>query len=85
MGGRIRREDPELTVTVAGFADTSGNFDYNMVLSERRAQKVHDYLVEQGISRQRITVLGFGEGRLPVATADGTADARNRVVQITIE
>jgi outer membrane protein OmpA-like peptidoglycan-associated protein/opacity protein-like surface antigen len=73
-------------VTVQGYTDSSGSESYNQGLSERRAQAVVDYLVENysELSEGRFTVQGFGEAD-PVATND-TRDGRaqNRRVEILL-
>jgi outer membrane protein OmpA-like peptidoglycan-associated protein len=48
-------------VNVIGYTDSKGTEEYNQGLSEKRAQVVRDYLVEQGIASDRIMVEGRGE------------------------
>jgi OOP family OmpA-OmpF porin len=69
---------------VAGHTDSVGTDQYNQGLSERRANSVRDYLVEQGVRASRLTAVGYGENR-PVATND-TADGRqeNRRVELVV-
>ncbi|WP_086980736.1 outer membrane beta-barrel protein [Vibrio aphrogenes] len=73
---------PQATVEVIGHTDSVGRATYNQQLSEARAQRVADYLMSQGIERDRITVKGYGEFR-PIASND-TAQGRafNRRVEI---
>ena len=76
----------DLQVDVEGHTDNVGPEDYNMGLSQRRAQAVVDVLVNQhGIDASRLSPIGFGETR-PVATND-TAEGRaeNRRVMATLE
>lgn len=72
------------TVHVIGHADTVGSTAANRRLSERRAQAVAAALVANGVARDRVVVGGVGEGDLPVATADDTFEAANRVVVIKL-
>lgn len=68
---------------IEGHTDTTGSADYNMILSERRAQAVRDYLVQQfGISRTRLETIGLGQTALAVPTADNVNEPRNRRVHI---
>lgn len=70
---------------IEGHTDAIGSDDYNLKLSEARANSVRDYLVQAGIDSGRITaVRGFGKTR-PVTTND-TAEGRqmNRRVEIVI-
>jgi outer membrane protein OmpA-like peptidoglycan-associated protein len=71
-------------VNVDGFTDSTGSFEYNQQLSERRALSVADYLAGSGIERLRLNARGYGE-RYPIAD-NGTAAGRsqNRRVEINI-
>jgi outer membrane protein OmpA-like peptidoglycan-associated protein len=75
---------PGLRMEAEGHADALGTDDYNQRLSERRAQSVRAFLVEQGTRSESITAMGFGESR-PVAT-NGTAEGRqqNRRVELVV-
>ncbi|MBY4675636.1 OmpA family protein [Marinobacterium arenosum] len=71
-------------IDVAGYTDSSGSFEYNQQLSERRAYSVADYLVGQGLLATRISSHGFGE-RYPIADNGSAAGrAANRRVEINI-
>lgn len=52
---------PSTIVHVYGFTDGSGTADYNMKLSQARAQNAAQYLVQQGVNAQRFVVRGYGE------------------------
>jgi outer membrane protein OmpA-like peptidoglycan-associated protein len=72
-------------LSVEGHTDSVGNVVYNKQLSERRAQSVAKQLSKDGISGQRITAKGFGEGA-PIATNNTEAGrSRNRRVEIIVE
>ncbi|MBN8472695.1 OmpA family protein [Corallococcus exiguus] len=70
---------------IEGHTDSRGAEDYNDQLSERRAESVRNFLVNQGVPQDRIQVRGMGENR-PVAS-NGTAEGRanNRRVEIVVE
>jgi outer membrane protein OmpA-like peptidoglycan-associated protein len=71
-------------VEVAGHTDSSGSDQYNLSLSERRAQSVSGYLSSHGVKGQRLIPIGAGEGH-PVASNDTeTGRAQNRRVELTI-
>lgn len=55
------KENPSLRVRVEGFTDDIGSKPYNDKLAMRRAQEVKNYLVQAGISPDRIEVAGFGK------------------------
>ena len=71
-------------IEVEGFTDTSGSHDYNMTLSQARAERVAGILVRHGIKPERILARGYGETRLAVQTGNGVKEARNRRVVIRI-
>ena len=75
--------DPELTtaqLTLEGHTDATGAEDYNLRLSERRAEAVVTYLAGRGVARARLRAVGFGEDRLLPAYAP--TDDRQRRVEI---
>jgi len=78
------RRNTRARVEVQGFTDTSGNHEYNMTLSQARAEHVADLLVRHGVKPERILARGYGETRLAVRTGDGVKEARNRRVIIRI-
>ena len=72
------------TVTLTGHTDTVGSPDYNVTLSQRRADAVRNALVREGVPATAITGGGQGEASLPVQTADNVDERRNRSVDITV-
>jgi outer membrane protein OmpA-like peptidoglycan-associated protein len=73
----------QANVALAGHADTSGAADYNMRLSQRRADAVKAYLAGKGVPEAAMVTEAFGETRLLVETADGVREPQNRRVEIT--
>jgi outer membrane protein OmpA-like peptidoglycan-associated protein len=75
---------PNSLIDVYGHTDSTGSYEYNQSLSERRARAVADYLAARGISGGRIQSQGFGETQ-PVASNDTEQGrAANRRVEIKI-
>ena len=70
-------------VVLAGHADRSGPADYNVGLSQRRADNVREYLAGRGVPESAMTTEAFGESRPLVETADGVREPQNRRVEIT--
>jgi outer membrane protein OmpA-like peptidoglycan-associated protein len=54
------KENPLLVVELEGYADPSGSPDQNVVLSQRRADAVRRFLVQQGVDQSRIHAIGLG-------------------------
>ena len=61
----ILEHDPSFELLIAGHADDRGSDSYNIKLSRRRAMAVSNYLVHEGIDKERITLKAYGES-LPV-------------------
>lgn len=55
------KENPHVTIELAAHCDYRGNDDYNLRLSQRRAESVVRYLTEHGIAADRLTAKGYGE------------------------
>lgn len=80
----VLQQNPQRTVLVEGFTDSTGATAHNQDLSERRAGAVQSALLELGVARERVAIRGFGE-TYPVAAND-TAQNRqlNRRVEIVL-
>jgi peptidoglycan-associated lipoprotein len=57
------KSNPGAIVKVEGHCDERGTSDYNLVLGEKRAKAVRNYLVELGISANRLSVVSYGKER----------------------
>lgn len=77
--------DTDQAITIYGYTDSQGNDATNLRLSQDRADSVRAYLVQQGVSSDRVKSVGKGEAD-PIASND-TAEGRanNRRVEIVIE
>jgi len=71
-------------VQIWGHTDDIGSDEYNLELSQRRAEAVKNYLVEAGIDPSIITTKGFGKSRPLVPGKTPEARAKNRRVEIGI-
>lgn len=60
-------ENPQYTLIIEGHTDERGSDEYNMALGERRAQSTANYLVQRGLSANRIVTTSKGEHE-PLAT-----------------
>jgi hypothetical protein len=56
----LLKENADIIVEVGGFTDSTGEPDYNQVLSEKRAGSVVEYLTGRGITADRLTFKGYG-------------------------
>ncbi len=73
-----RPELASLKFRIEGHTDAVGGRDYNLSLSQRRAQAVADYLASQGVSADRLEVKGYGFDR-PLNARAPTAEENRRV------
>jgi outer membrane protein OmpA-like peptidoglycan-associated protein len=75
---------PERTLVIEGHTDSVGSESSNQSLSQRRADSVRQYLLQQGVAANRLTAVGQGENS-PVASNDSTSGrALNRRVEVII-
>lgn len=58
---KLLNENPSLKIEISGHTDSRGSAAYNKELSKNRAKAVVDYLVEKGISKDRLEFAGYGE------------------------
>jgi len=79
----ILKKNPELNVEIDGHTDNIGPADYNMKISERRANAVMEYFISKGVDAKRLTIKGFGLTK-PAANNDTEEGrAKNRRVELT--
>ncbi len=69
-------DNPGVQIKISGHTDDTGNPEYNIDLSEKRAGEVRNFLVNHDVAPERIMYVGYGETR-PVASND-TAEGRAR-------
>jgi outer membrane protein OmpA-like peptidoglycan-associated protein len=72
-------------VLIVGYTDSVGGQDYNLGLSQRRADAVKFYLVQQGIDSSRLSATGQGMSSPVADNSSATGRQQNRRVEVTIE
>lgn len=78
------KQNSTRNILIEGHTDSTGSETYNLELSQRRAEAVADFLINNGVSPNRITARGHGEA-YPVASNDSTAGRqRNRRVDMVV-
>ncbi len=76
--------NPEINVAINGHTDNEGNPADNLLLSEKRAQSVYDYLITTGILKDRLSYHGYGETQ-PIQPNDKSSHkAQNRRTEFVI-
>lgn len=61
---KIMTDNPTIWIELGSHTDSRGNDAYNLALSQRRADAAVQYIIDRGISKNRITAVGYGETRL---------------------
>ena len=80
----VMSQNPNRTVLVEGFTDSTGSASHNQNLSQRRAEAVATALAEYGVARERISMKAYGQA-FPVASNDNAAGRQqNRRVEIVL-
>ncbi|MEM9362114.1 MAG: OmpA family protein [Bacteroidota bacterium] len=80
----IFKEYPKSVILVEGHTDSAGPEDYNMNLSQQRAQSVTNYLTSKGISAGRFTTKWYGESQPRATNETSEGKAKNRRVELAI-
>ncbi len=81
---KVFEEYPDTDILIEGHTDDVGKDEYNMALSQRRAEAVAAYLVEKGIDKARITTKWYGEAQPKVANDSKENQTLNRRVEFAI-
>jgi outer membrane protein OmpA-like peptidoglycan-associated protein len=78
------KQHPDRVATIEGFTDSTGSADYNLSLSQRRADAMRGALLQEGVAPDRVIVRGMGESE-PVASNKTEAGRQlNRRIQVAI-
>jgi outer membrane protein OmpA-like peptidoglycan-associated protein len=80
----ILASHPDLKIEIEGHTDSVGGDDYNQRLSERRAESVRAYLVQQKIPPTAVGAEGFGESRPVASNTTSAGRQQNRRVELVV-
>jgi len=75
---RVLKSNPNVRILIEGHCDERGTVEYNLALGERRAAAARQYLIDLGISGNRISTVSFGKERAVAFGHDETAWQQNR-------
>jgi OmpA-OmpF porin, OOP family len=78
------QETGQASISVAGYADRSGDSGYNEGLSMKRANAVKQFLIQSGLAVDVISMESFGERNPLIETADGVREPQNRRVELKL-
>jgi outer membrane protein OmpA-like peptidoglycan-associated protein len=75
---------PDLHIEVEGHTDSVGSEEYNQKLSERRAESVKGYLLQQKIPANELASVGFGESKPVASNSTAAGRQQNRRVELVV-
>lgn len=75
---------PNVKIQVEGHTDAIGNNTTNLALSQKRAEAVRDYLVQNGLSPEKVSAVGYGEERPITHNDTPEARAKNRRIEFVV-
>jgi len=81
---QILNEYPNAKFTVEGHTDSVGSSESNQRLSEARANSVLNFLIDEGISSNRLSAIGYGEDKPIASNATRAGRQQNRRVEINL-
>lgn len=64
---KLLQDNPNITIELSAHTDLKGNEEFNLELSQKRAQSCCDFLMKHGIERERLTPVGYGKTKPVVA------------------
>jgi len=80
----MMEQHPSLELAVVGYTDNTGDFNYNLGLSKRRADAIVNLLVKDGVSKDRLAGVGVGPLNPIASNATPEGQAENRRVELVL-
>ena len=82
---QLLKDNPNIIIEIGSHTDSRGDHSSNVLLSQKRADIVRNYIVSRGITANRITSVGYGEMKPIVKNAVTEEDhARNRRTEFSV-
>ena len=70
---------------ISGYTDSTGSEEYNLKLSQRRAESAKAYLVNKGVAANRLTAKGYGKTNFVADNKTANGRAQNRRIEIEVK
>jgi outer membrane protein OmpA-like peptidoglycan-associated protein len=80
----MMEQHPTLELAVVGYTDNTGDFNYNLGLSKRRADAIVSQLIKDGVSKDRLAGVGVGPLNPIASNATPQGQAENRRVELVL-
>jgi len=81
---KLMNDNPEAHLTIEGYTDNSGKAEKNLLLSQKRALAVKNYLIKKGIIESRLTAAGLGQEHPIADNSTPAGRAINRRVELKL-
>ena len=81
---RASLDSPRLQVELQGYTDSTGSDRYNLMLSDKRANSVREYLISQNVKPEQLSAKGFGKANPVASNATPAGRAKNRRVVMKV-
>ena len=78
----VLQNNRSLNIVLEGHADERGTREYNLALGQRRAESVAAYLLSNGVSRNQLKTISYGEERPAALGSNNASWAKNRRVEM---
>ena len=82
---KYMKDNAAVKAEVEGYTDSTGPEEYNLALSQRRADAAKAYLVESGVAANRLTAKGYGETSFVADNATAEGRAQNRRIELAYQ
>lgn len=80
----VLKANENVKVEIGGHTDAVGSASYNQKLSEQRARSVMNYLIQQGVDKDRLVARGYGESNPVASNTTRAGRAKNRRIEFTV-
>ena len=80
----VLKNNPKIKVEIEGHTDSIGTAEYNLALSQKRADAVKNHLISEGIGAERLQAVGKGEADPIVSNELKEGRAKNRRVEFVV-
>ena len=80
----LMQQNPKMKIEIGGHTDNTGSAGYNLLLSEKRAKEVADFLIESGVAKDRVRSKGYGMTKPIADNSNETGKADNRRTEFTV-
>ena len=82
---KVLGDHPQVNIVIEAHTDAIGKDDYNLKLSQKRAQSIVDYLVAHGVTTDRLVPVGHGENHPIASNESDPGRGQNRRVEFRLQ